>query len=269
MTATSEFLEDAAGFASRKAIVPELGSENRDNLKAKVVSPDLTLYQVKGANRILYAKLTDAVALNRCDVEFSQARLTEEWFPTYWLPWNVDQTYRITLTPSKKAEVQVDAKHFFTAALTGCMVHVEGDTKSPTVYHSNAMNFQAPPAPPKTSAQAWTGMKKAMAMESRVSGFSATHPKKLAQTKMKSVDAFRYQFETASGQGGDDLVKKEAALVEATVDEVLVVQLGMVFGLKDEEGDWSFYYQSLTKTLRMTMARLERWTVNKCAKFWP
>jgi hypothetical protein len=139
MTATSSFIEDPVGYAKEHVILPSKGSADTSTMKAKKVNPDLTLYQVKGENRVLYAHLDAVENSNAFDVDFSDAKLSKDWFATYWLPWYTSQTYRITLRPSKKNLLNAD--FFFTAALTGCTVHVDGDPWEPTVYHSNAASL--------------------------------------------------------------------------------------------------------------------------------
>ena len=140
------FLQNPEQFAATHALTPTRSAEDTSKLKPKQVDPNLTLYQVKGANRILFAKIDAAPpALNCYDVLFSETQLSNDWFPVYWLPWHSTQTYRITLKPSLKHVVlgldgnAASPRHFFTASLTGCMVHVEGDPQAPTVYHGNAI----------------------------------------------------------------------------------------------------------------------------------
>src|ERR1051326_1704168 len=103
---SAKFLEGPFEFAKTNAVVPQLGTEPEDKLKPKKVDANLTVYQVKGGNRILFANIVQNVSAYRCyEVEFNAAQLSSSWFPVYWLPWQYNKTYRITLKQSQKHTV--------------------------------------------------------------------------------------------------------------------------------------------------------------------
>jgi hypothetical protein len=78
---SAKFLEGPFEFAKTNAVVPQLGTEPEDKLKPKKVDANLTVYQVKGGNRILFANIVQNVSAYRCyEVEFNAAQLSSSWF---------------------------------------------------------------------------------------------------------------------------------------------------------------------------------------------
>lgn len=275
MPFTQLFLDDPVEFAKKNALVPALGTEVIENLKPKVVSPNLTIYQVKGKNRILFSKISKNAEQNRYDVQFSAAALTKEWFPIYWLPWNEDQTYRITLKASDKTFVRdannrlADPNVFITAALTGCMVHVDGDPWQPTVYHSNAKNLKHEPPPSPEEALPWSMVQKANAMNERVRQAQTAHPKGQSHYARQWADAFTYMPLSASEKRTEKLRLRAMKVLQA--DMVVPVQLGTVFGIRSRDTAlWSFYYQSLLRIIYFKGdTKFTVWLVRECKRFWP
>ncbi len=277
MTATTDFLDAPKAFADAHALVPELSSEPTDRLKAKAVDAKLTMYQVKGESRVLFAKLEPhPTEINRYDFLFSPTQLTTDWFPVYWLPWEVNQTYRITLKPSTKHPVSgldgkvADPHVFVTAALSGCLVQADGDPWHPTVYHSNAQTLPVPPAPSPKEAKAWTMMKKAVAMEERIAASTTLYPKAGRHYEPRSATAFQYTPFVAFDTDFEKAEKKAAEDVGADPKSTTLMAMGSVFGIKNSGGLWSFYYQSLSKLFySKDSVPFKQWIVNACARFWP
>jgi hypothetical protein len=277
MTATGDFLEDPFGFAKVHALVPELSSEPTDRLKAKVVDAKLTMYQVKGESRVLFAKLEPhPTEINRYDFLFSSTQLTSDWFPVYWLPWEANQTYRITLKPSAKhPTLGLDGKTaepsvFVTAALTGCLVQADGDPWHPTVYHSNAQTLPVPPPPSPKEAKAWTMMRKGVDMEERIAASTAHYPKAGRHYEPRSANAFQYTPFVAFDKDFEKAQEKAEKEVGADANSGTLMAMGSVFGIKDGGGPWSFYYQSLSKLFySKDSVPFKQWIVNTCARFWP
>lgn len=270
MTVTQEFLRDPYEFAQTKVVLPQLSVQEPGNLKAKAVRPDLTFYQVKGENRVLYGNVSRNVSgANRYDVDFDSAKLSGDWFAVYWLPWKPDQTYRITLKPSSKALVGADI--FFTAVLTGCTVYVDGDPSEPTVYHSNAQNLPvAIPEQHKSGAEMYKMLAKTKHMEEQISDSQKALPKSPSHYLPRSVDMFRYMPDALKPSLIEDLKKDTEAKFGADKGSVAPVLGGTVFGKRGSHGVWYFYYQSWTRFYyQKNGSLLQTWIVNRCERFWP
>jgi len=270
MTATSSFLENPVGYAKEHVILPSKGSADTSTMKAKTVAPDLTLYQVKGENRVLYAHLEAAAKGNAFDVDFSEAQLSKDWFATYWLPWYTSETYRITLRPSKKNLLNAD--FFFTAALTGCTVHVDGDPWEPTVYHSNAASLPVKvPLSKEKNAELYKMSTKVLHMESAIKASQIKFPKGASHYKPRSATVFDYAPDLVSPSDIDLLKKQQEKKLDAEPDSVMPALGATVFGVKSQtHGLWSFYYQSWTLiNYSKGDLRLRTYFVNSCRRFWP
>jgi len=215
-------------------------------------------------------------AAYRCfEVEVSAAQLSSSWFPVYWLPWQYNRTYRITLKQSNSHLVSdrddrvVDPHVFFTAALSGCMVHVDGDPWQPTVYHSNMRDLKHDPPPSPEFRTQWSMVQKAQAMNANVIAAQTTYPKGKSHYARQNVDAFLYSPHAADEARMDKLQKRVAEGLKA--DFVQPMTLGMVFGVKSKSiGIWNFYYQSLLKfIIQKDGKKYEAWCVRDCKRFWP
>ena len=265
------FLDDPIGFAKQRALLPQLGLEDPQNLKPKIVDPSLTVFQVKGKNRVLYANIViDPTAQNRYEVAFNAARLTTEWFPVYWLPWQFNQTYRITLKRSKKTPFAPEPRVFFTAALSGCMVHVDGDPWEPTVYHSNARDLAHAPSPTLKTAVPWSMKEKKAHMYDQQSRAQTAFPKGQSHYRAQFVDAFTYSPIAASQELRDQFEENEKKRLAADMI-VSTYPMGMVFGIKSGSvGLWTFYYQALIQIRYVKNdVRFETWVVTACERLWP
>lgn len=278
MSSSQEFLDDPVGFAKDHALVPDRGKEETAKLKSKTVNPALTLYQVKGKNRILFANIERKVdATNLYEVQFSEAQLGSAWFPIYWLPWQENETYRITLKHSEKNLVfdrndrLVDPHIFFTATLSGCVVHVDGDPWQPTVYHSNAKAIPIPPPPNVKVARTWDASKRVEAMQERIGKSHKTFPKGPSHYAPQSTTAFDYSRYATMPDGSDWLLAQGVEELDPDANTMAAAQYGTVFGVRSKStGLWSFYYQGLHsfKYLKNGL-RFETWTVDRCQRFWP
>jgi hypothetical protein len=73
-----------------------------------------------------------------------------EWFPCYYLPWQAQATYRITLKHLAHAAFTEEPRIFLTSTVDGCSVVVEGSPDHPTVYHLNDAGGGGNPPPQNT-----------------------------------------------------------------------------------------------------------------------
>lgn len=259
MPATEEFLAKPQAFASQYALRPLLGTEDKSKLKRVNVDAGKAVYQVHGQNRVLYARVErDLEEQNLYNVEFSETQLTAEWFPVYWLPYQHNKTYRITLKGSKKTGLT--ANHFFTPNLTGCLVHVDGPPNEPTVYHSNAEKHTTGKS--GADAKVLDVLHKIQTMQARIRAATTREP-------VGALNMTAYAPHSLS----DEMLMSEAERLgkERSASFATMSQAATVFGVRDaDSGNWTFYYQSLTKLayIKGSMS-ITQWIVNRCDPFWP
>lgn len=278
MPFSKEFLKNPKGFADLYALLPSLSKQNKSELKAKPVSADLTVYQVEGGNRILFACINKhPTQSNLYEVAFSTAQPTSDWFPVYWLPWDENQVYRITLKRSKKLSIfdreerVVSPNIFFTAALNGCLVHVDGDPWAPTVYHLNATSHPVDKGPPQYTHTEWDFLMKVHHMERQAAAAQMRYPKGRSHYQPGSVNALQYTPHNISERAAIEQHTKAMQKFGTTYKETTPINNGIVFGVRnDSTGLWAFYYQSLTHYLyTKNDVRFDEWAVNRCVRFWP
>lgn len=153
---TTWFKADPTTFCDKHPLVVEAGfKDHASHLQPKVVekkAPDnyQAYYRVLGKQRVVYFDLQGCTRSGSVQGAQDQAVsvrlfarcLSNELEPCYFLPYNADEAYRITLK-DKRAPTDIPAgkaqvNYFFTEQLDGCSIVVEGDPKAPTVYHLNA-----------------------------------------------------------------------------------------------------------------------------------
>jgi hypothetical protein len=196
--------------------------------------------------------------------------------PVYYLPWNENAGYRITLS----AENNVDPDLFVTAGLNGCSVFVEGDPKTPTVYHFNAKDTGGSLGDyhmPMDAAQFENTVKqKAMDMDNRFKICSGTQKAyKVADGKGRSVNPTHYMGPVAFKKEYDEWAKKVAAKFKCPKDPVKFTEgqsagqtespiqfvgWATVFGVKQKDATWKFFLQPRWCVTYMTLKKGEKGT---------
>jgi hypothetical protein len=165
----------------------------------------------------------------------------------------------------------LDPNIFFTASLTGCLVHVDGDPWSPLVYHSNAQSL---PQAPRATADA-VMRAKADHMRTQIGRAATAHPKPGRVYAARSLSSLDY---TPAHASRDELfrISDEAARVHGVESRRMDAnQSGTVFGIRSRStGTWTFYYQTIvkyrfTKLVQDNWVQSERWSSMSCRKFWP
>ena len=276
-----KFLKSPVKFAQTRtlSIGGQGGGIGSSPEQTSPVSPDLivkggnTPYSsVKGGARVLSANLeTETSArVSLSLVPYDQRRNRD--FPIFFLPWQANRVTKIKL--STPDDVGGDVRIFFTAALTGCSVFVEGDPKNPTVYHANAKadmpDGLAQVVDDETNNQA--RRYKELQMRNRVAAMRKDKPA-AQMNNLRVVEPLDYDpqgFDPADGIAHDRISRVErtrlisrAAKVanirrgdlghgnaasertggEAKSINPYIVFYGTVFGLKNKLDNWEFYYQ--------------------------
>ncbi|QNI32423.1 hypothetical protein H7849_26200 [Alloacidobacterium dinghuense] len=160
------FVEDPVGFASRMPVVPPGAQAGEGQTKTFSGGVSEQFKGVPGRLRIIAGDLTSKGGHAELSVAFNNLdeRLNQGWMALYYLPWIEDHVVRTTLRPrSETTRDHIAKQHvldqklngqngyqadpnnpdiFFTAAVDGCMVIVDGSPSQPVVYHANRKNLE-------------------------------------------------------------------------------------------------------------------------------
>lgn len=257
--------------------------------------------------------------------------------PMYWLDWDANQVFRTVLRPSRKfqnedfkteygvrmfrdtvenildqAEQEEVFNHrlsvlanlenlrpriFFTAAVNGCSVFIEGTEEQPVVYHANAMGHLMG-FDEVDSARLFQRLRaeKINHMEKRYREFSASHkkgprgPGSFTVKPPGEVNPSHY-FAAVQDQRFQQWFAEEAhAIADKWVQDTertryfwtslkdlkLEEGIGAVFGV-ETNGKWQFFYQKLVfvtvlrddALIGSDWKRVSSWHTFACEKFWP
>ena len=215
-------------------------------------------------------------------------------FPVYYLPWSINQMFRMKLKPSPKHPKKNESwffglaggdtivpNIFVTAAVQGCSVFVRGDPESPLVYHVNASGKNPPSGATLATANDAEFLEAARfkhrAMKQWTALAQGEHPKE--GPKVGGVRRAPAQSFTGSAQLRDYMPQMKPTALQGlqqayeeeypTADLVEVSQFGTVFGFRADR-DWAFYRQTRTTVSSRTSGE---WTDEfrdpVCIKFWP
>lgn len=260
------------------------------------------LFQVRSAKKVYPMQILWDGNLGSNKVKASTA-LTGDGFYSYYLPWMKDTIVRMTLRPSKtlvNVTEKEDPDYFFTAAVNGCTVIVEGDPLTPTVYHANAMeeggNDNSPTVHFNSNnlvlGQQVLDRKQNIMLnkfQNHRTNFQKADPN-LETSVIKASEYMTYQNTQEFNNYLADLTRgiPKSKLAWKKKDEIEILESqGCVFGLKsDIDYKWSFYYQRLVKTKRYkfslnyphqwkSQGKYKKtelssdWRVVECKKFYP
>lgn len=261
---------------------------------------------------------------------------SDGFIPVYWLPWSANQVYRTVLRPSRKfnepqriieqgvhltrtavrenadpddaerwltvemnrlfALENTDPDIFFTAAVNGCSVFIEGTEEQPVVYHANAMDYAADVRLDNAFAYIRKEGYKLRHMIDRFHAFSSAHPKGHRGTGTQtpaprgtvnkthyfepSLDGeylqyFRAEVETLADRYVRDK-RRMNVKIRSVKDVIFEEAIGSVFG-KRTNGRWKFYFQKMLLvtdvrdlgTTSRNWQQVSQWHVLDCQQFWP
>ncbi len=133
------FLADPVGFARQHILLPE------GNLKGNLKNHGNDFHSVPSDERIVYCDIQmpgrnpNVTTPGVYTIRFDRKKHSN-WIPAFWLPWDQGMIYKCTLKDSRSGFSRLgdEVSIFFTAALDGCSVIVEGVPDKPSVYHANA-----------------------------------------------------------------------------------------------------------------------------------
>jgi len=312
MDKSLDFTNDPVEFAKKNPILVTFdtygnrgtGTTTALKMKSDPLSSDSkdALFQVRSAKKVYAMQILYDGNLGSNKLKASNT-LTGDGFYSYYLPWMKDTIVRMTLRPSKNVVNVTDKEdpdYFFTAAVNGCSVIVEGDPLFPTVYHANAMEEGQNDNSPtfhfnnNNIHQGQTILnRKEQTMIDKFKKHRVLFNKQdtsLETSIIKPTEYMTYQNTPEFNNYLAELTRgiPKSKLVWRKKDEMEITETqGCVFGIKsDIDYKWSFYYQRLVKTKRYKFSLnyphqwrskgkysktefSSEWRVVECKKFYP
>ena len=258
------FLNDPVGFTKKHTLAIGIAPSDT-KLKDRITHSSVT-----ASDRVIYWDITEEKenkdGQKVCEVNMSRKKKKDYYLPGYYLPWGADSIYKITLIDKRNVKPDTPLA-FFTAALTGCSVFVEGTRKVPTIYHANAIGAKV------TGNDLVQRDKRAVIMEKR---WAFTKPAKRA---VKKKALFRPAFEGRALHPYHYMYHKEDVISwrenlygQGKIRKVDVYDhrdLGTVFGVISK-GEWSFFVQAVILVKHTAgISKLATWYSKSAEQFWP
>lgn len=176
----------------------------------------------------------------------------DKCFPIWFLPWKSGRIVSMQIpaadqVPPKFASPSI----FFTAAINGCSVFVRGPSKSPTVYHAGITG----PLPGGDAVHHWREL--FLRDAPKHATFSEVNKLQYADVKISDYNPkvdpkANRRVGTPDSQAYAEFLRA-AHQKEFRIEEL--VPWGMVFGLRDPQGDWTFYLQENAKVIFYTIRK--------------
>lgn len=271
MSMTSDFMARPLEFAKTHAIAPPHGVEMEiqipnvsgegtstiktdykgDEAKKLSVGDHATTLDTVGYSRVMRSKkvayiemftdMRDGGASNREGKQVVRMRSQFSAFgeaePVYFLPWD-DRGYIVKLRIPKLTRDNPGPSIFFTAAINGCSVFVQGDPDSPTVYHAGGSTGIKDPS---EAARMWRQVLAKHIRDSATASARGSLGGEVNKTHYITSTA------TASGKSTTTAEQYERELhrlldKKGSFRVEYVSPWGCVFGVRTGN-DWAFYLQ--------------------------
>jgi hypothetical protein len=152
---------------------------------------------------------------------------------SYFLPWTAGGGIISLAIPAiGPANPDNDVKYFFTATITGCSVFIKGTQRAPIIYHAGGETGRSNPV---LAALFWRNLMNRYAGTGAIVGEvnKTDYISQIGQgTKSSPATAHSQEFETwLKANSSKDL------------DISWTFPWGCVMGVRDNQGDWTFYLQ--------------------------
>ena len=158
------------------------------------------------------------------------------WVPIYYLPWSPAKVLDLTIPRRNPALTTPQPDIFFTAAINGCSIFIQGNSKSPTIFHAGGdpvNNVEG-----RDSVKIWKQL--VSTLKDPAKGALVAEVSKRDHVQQWDLDPTRPRS-TQRALDYEDFLKTNYTLPTATIKSV--APWGCVFGLRDANDDWSFYLQ--------------------------
>ncbi|HWM91703.1 MAG TPA: hypothetical protein VN493_13125 [Thermoanaerobaculia bacterium] len=337
MSLVEKLIEDPIEFGKKNPMHPNTPPIGPGGWSKEKRTQRDKFFQVRGEDRIVWFAFTKSFhGPGGYSFDFSEYP-KPGYEPVYWLPWGMNQIYRTALRPSRKFEDEdwkteygvrmfrdtvekfsdtserdtvfnhrmkvledlgnLRPKIFFTAAVNGCSVFIEGTEEEPIVYHANASDHLAG-FDEVDSAELFTVLRweKIQHMEKRYREFSESHAKGPRNPNLQpakpsgGVNMGHYlspvqdpRFHKWFSKEVNEIANKyvedvnRAKFIWSSYKEFKLEEgVGTVYGV-EKNGKWKFYYQKLVfitvmrddGVFKSDWKKVSHWHTVECENFWP
>lgn len=191
---------------------------------------------------------------------YKQVPLAEQgnYLPVWFLPWFSDHVTRMTIPAVGTGPGHMpDPDIFFTSALTGCSIFIEGPPNSPTIYHGGFDSNRDFGTAPRVTNPA-TGAEASSVDHWRIlfGGYGGGAP--------AAAEVNKTQYMSGGGAWSaftPDMKAYKRFLLEQHRNEMRIEDMqseGMVFGTRDGGGNWSFYLQEAVTLTIYTLRKKKK-----------
>lgn len=161
---------------------------------------------------------------------------TAHWIPIYYLPWCPAKILHLTIPQKNAAHGGPQPDIFFTAAINGCSIFIQGTAKQPTIYHAGGNPVASDSG--RDSTKIWRQFVQFI-KDPTLGGIQAEVNKSHHVTEWH-MDPSKPRS-TQQALDYEDYLKTNYKTGTVTITSVS--PWGCVYGLRDAHDDWHFYLQ--------------------------
>jgi len=157
------------------------------------------------------------------------------WVPIYYLPWCPGKILHMTIplrNPAVNAGPQPD--FFFTAAINGCSIFIQGSAKNPTIFHAGGNPVETG----RDTTKVWRQL--VNLIKDPAKGALQAEVNKQHHVKEWHMDPSK-PGSTQQALNYESYLKTNYNTGSVTIRTV--APWGCVFGIRDNQDDWNFYLQ--------------------------
>jgi hypothetical protein len=259
-----KFRADPVAFMKKFTVIPGdagsigtlVGTMDRKN---KLSNNDFSYSHMNENSRVAYlefkklpsgASSSNAHPGGAIDVS-GQLYPTVDAIKSYYLPWGMNKVISLTIPALGTTVRHNDVEYFFTAAISGCSIFIKGTPQAPTIFHAGGTTGKADP---REAAQFWRDMMSKHA-QTRGPVDAEINKTNYVLDQVGAGTAHSRQFEAwLAGNTPGNL----------TVEDV--APTGCVMGLRDAQGDWSFYLQENVTITHTKFSKAHFYSLKKTVK---
>jgi len=185
---------------------------------------------------------------------------TGGWVPMYYLPWCPAKILHLTIPPLNPLSTTPQPDLFFTAAINGCSIFIQGSRKNPTIFHAGGNPVNS--AEGRDSAKIWRQL--VSTLKDPAKGKIKAEINKRDHVTEWDLDPTKPRS-TQRALDYEAFLKTNYSMPTATIKSVS--PWGCVFGVRDDQDDWNFYLQEnatvMVETITGTNTVVEHRTFGK------
>lgn len=175
---------------------------------------------------------------------------------SYFLPWTAGGgIITLAIPPVKRTGVDTSPRYFFTATITGCSIFVKGTPRAPVVFHAGGQTGQNDPV---QAANFWRDL---------MTRYSGTAPIAAEINKTNYVSqpglGTAQAPQTAHSQAFEAWLKGNSP---KDLDISWTFPWGCVMGIRDDNGDWTFYLQENVTIFYSKLTKAHWYSTKKTVK---